>query len=71
MADKEVTDWALEKNLVHHQLDQYGKDLKEILDKIHKMEVKLEVLNSKVMTGAAFISVVVSVIIKFIPSGGN
>lgn len=71
MAEKELTDWSVEKNLVHHQLDQYGKDLKDILDKIHKMEVKLEVLNSKIMTGSAFISLIVSVIIKFIPSGGH
>lgn len=64
-------DWAKEKQLVQHQLKTYGEQLDSISKAVNDIKVQVAVLHTKVMFGAAGISVIISIIAKFINFGGT
>jgi len=71
MTDNKTPEWHTDKALVTHLLDEYGKQLKEMAKSMSELDKKLEVLNTKVMFGAALISIVISIISKFITFDGG
>lgn len=71
MDEKNNNDWQSEKNLVHFQLQAYGEQLKELTKTLNNLDKKIEVLNTKIMFGAGAISVIISIISKFISFGGT